>query len=494
MYNPASKFIVHSVALAVLLSLVLLSTQLCAAVAAFSPYLIAIDQQRGQQYLLDRLVVSATDQQVPAYQYRLWRKTKGIDALEQLSYLGTASAPTNLAIAGIAWNTLTQRLVFTDRHSSSIFELDLETNQTHILASSEVGSGVPLGKLGGLVFDQANRRLIVIDQMSMANSKSRVLTQLAIDDGSREVLYAIDDEPALQGREYAIAFDPNTNSIFLSYSNTVALLKFGQNDPDILTQGTGRGAADVGAGPMIVRGANIAFDYGNHRVMVSDPLLRNLVGVHFATGARQLIQGNSADLAFCWPTAVGVADNTATIADPGLGAWLQLDLATRELTKISHWLTASESSCSANRTQSSLTLALDDLNVAGNTKMQAGLREVVGNTSSKVPRLSPAIWIRFEGLMSVIFTQATAYIFILLNIIPFILAVYGTFGLIYLFPQLLTLIPQTNNGITYDLFFNFMLLYLLIIGIPTAFIAMLPAALITLPFAPIALLIALLAP
>lgn len=307
----------------------------------YLPNLALVDSDRQQLFLLERQTIQT--QATRLFRYRLLRKDIHTDNFRVIDQLGTQHQALPLHISGMAWDPLHQRIIFADAHARSIFALQPSTQQREEIINHATTSDYQFGDLGGLAVDSSTRRILLIDKKAIDVDTQRILTQIELDTGIRSSLFTTNTATAKKMGALAITFDPVKNLVYLAYNTGIMAIDPNTQQYDVLTDhGLG-----IGQGPSISRSAALAFDTGNHRLIVADPLVKQLMGVDPTTGTRQVIAAAmpTKQNELCWPAALAITDDSVIIADEGHGNWLQLNATTQALAPIAANSTSLDSKC-----------------------------------------------------------------------------------------------------------------------------------------------------
>lgn len=489
-------------------ALSLLAGHSAVASPTFKPVLSAVDSDTQDVYLLD--AHETTINQIVFRKYRLWRNTYQTQQLELVSRLGTKWLPSRQNLVGMHWDSTQQRLLFADTYAKRIFSLNPANNKTTLISGAKKGSGAALEKLGGLVLDPIENRLIVVDQASLDSATRRILTQVELATGDRSVFYSLNSDASKDHRDYFIAIDPNTYQVFLAYGPGIAAID--------LYSGQSRAVSDqhqgVGQGPAIIRAEQLAFDFNRHRLIVAEPLLKRILAIDIATGERSVIVDALAktDHQLCWPDSLSVLADTSFIGDIGHQSWLKLDLISNQWQGFPAELAANTSSCARAINTEVKKLLVGDLALLANSAALSPEVTVAQNMETEAAGVTfrqflRQLWKQTSTLWSNAFKLAMAALTLveLAFLWPFFLAIFLFAAQFYYVFLLLTAPLQTlitflfgSQAVALELSLINSVLIFMLFSVPflpftilNAGIASVIASFVTLPYIPFVIIRAL---
>ena len=349
----------------------------------FLPDLIAVNTQDEEIYFLDTQTLQLPKQALR--KYRLWRTTPATPQGEMVSWLGTKFLPLPQHIVGMVWDPTYQRLLLVDDKSKRITALDPQTKRRSWFSGGRIGQGPTFGALGEVIIDTLGQRLIVVDQARHKTTNQRLLSQVDLANGNRS-LYLGDAIEIPAGVNLAITIDPHSYQLFLAYGHGLAGIDLFTHQLRIITDST----SEIGYGATLLRAAAISYDAYQHRLVVSEPLLKRILGVDINSGERYVLDAFDPDRQanLCWPNAVAIHGEIRYIADRGHHSWLRHSGAEQPWAGFPTPLQLQHSDCQGATQQNISKLVLETLHTYPQLSQPAGQAALADATRHSELRFS----------------------------------------------------------------------------------------------------------
>jgi IPT/TIG domain len=238
-----------------------------------------------------------------------------------ISDLATGSGPELGESVAIGSDASTDRTVVVGR--STVTTVDNDDGTRTLLSGSGTGTGDDLMYLSAGVIDEANRRVIVLE------NSNGVMQAVDLDTGNRTVLSgpSLGTGPAL-GDPKGAALDSVGNRVIVLNQSGWGVLAVD------LTTGNRTAISDAtrGTGPVIDNARGLALDLAGNRALVVDYVLDALIAVDLTTGNRTVLSdaANGTGTVFSAPWAVILepSGTTALVLEQTAEFLHRVDLAT----------------------------------------------------------------------------------------------------------------------------------------------------------------------
>ena len=230
-------------------------------------------------------------------------------------------------IGGMVWDSVYHRIIISEVTSAAIYTIEPISGVSKVLSSAMRGAGPSFGQLGDLVLDADNERLLVIDLLANEIGVNRLLTEVDIASGDRTVVANDGAGFGPLTQVSSIAYDAFHNQVYLGYGSGVLNVNLFDGVHSVFSDAH----QEVGFGRTPVHATTLHIDHNHHRLLLTDPLTKEVMAIDLATGDRNIIIDTQefSQAGLCWVGDAVFFDDQLYVADATNQQILRLSLAAK---------------------------------------------------------------------------------------------------------------------------------------------------------------------
>lgn len=300
-----------------LTGLVLLICMVIGPVGLAQPTRITYDTMRHELYILEKQ--PATPNTILAQYYLSKYKYEGNDELYRIGRWDLGAEHRIAEYQDIVWDPFYLRILAVDSLNRQIMSIDPNSGKQRLVSNDFKGDGPHFEKPSRLAIDFIAKRLLVVDQQNLRDTKQRLVTLVDLQSGDRSIITG--DETVLHRSNYIhdIVFDSLYNRAYLSVGRGILSIDLYDGTQFYLTQNDS---------PPFLQSGDLALNATT--LWVADPLTQNIVSVDTATGYKRVFSAKrlTNHQTFCAPQSPLVVDQNILVVDTKFNGILKVDAVT----------------------------------------------------------------------------------------------------------------------------------------------------------------------